>query len=495
MPFKPSPAPEVHVLESLIVFSRVKVAVWHPEGACWQVSPGLNLSLGLPESWGEWSSDAWSLLLHDDDRANVLAALQSCTDGQSIKLVNVRIKRRDMGWSWFNCNSFSAGKQPVLVFDDVTIARQDRAALLDSHVKLRGVYDAAPAAIIFWGKEGRISDWNPMAERMFGWSTDAMIGQKLVPILIEPAHYDAFAGAVNFAARGHQVGQVTCRSLKQDGSVIHCDWRTVAIYGASGKLSGLLSLVTDVTDMIAAQESLLRAKEQAESLNRAKSEFLLVIGHELRTPLNGVLGMAQVLESIASEEEQTYIQPILTCGRNLRDIVDCVNDYTSIDAVTPEDVREAFDPDDLAANLLDQFRAAATEKGLALSATLAASVRLSGDRRGIEKILRIFIQNAIHFTKNGHVQVTSATEGGDGAPVTLRLSVQDTGIGIDAERLPNLFAPFSHAQDVKTRAQGGIGLGLALARKLADRMQGRLIVSSELGVGSTFSLEVELASI
>jgi len=488
---KPSP-------ESLDILTRatgVCAACWQAQTASWLLTPGLAAALGDSADWHEWSEAAWLQHLHHEDAEPFLDRLRRLADSGTMAEGPVRLRHADGGWRWFRCHGSRNGGQSLLILQQDTEARQERAALVDSQMRLRSIYDAAPVAIILWSRDGRITDWNQMAETLFGHAQSAAVGRKLAPLLIAPADYDRYAASVAGAVRSHGLGQLTCRSLTATGSEIVCDWRTVALRGPKGVLQGLLSLAIDVTAVHEAEAALRRARDEAESLSQAKSEFLSVISHELRTPLNGVLGMAQLLELTVEGDSEQYVNAIRESGEGLLAIVNGIVQFTEIDARPLASSMEVLSPADTLELAAERHAMTGRRKGLAVALRTDGELppEVIGDRRSLEKVLDLLLDNAVKFTDTGSIEGTVRAETDNAGSLRLCYGIRDTGIGMTPAQLDKLFIPFQQGENAIVRRHGGVGLGLALAKKLVDRMGGRLIVTSQPGQGSDFLVSLPVA--
>jgi signal transduction histidine kinase/ActR/RegA family two-component response regulator len=237
------------------------------------------------------------------------------------------------------------------------------------------------------------------------------------------------------------------------------------------------------------------ALAQAESANRAKSEFLATMSHEVRTPLNGVLGMAQVLaaEKLTPQQHAT-VATILDSGRMLMSILNDVLDLSKVEAGKLEISPVAFDLRRTFQRLHELFRPRAEEKNIKFEIVCEPSVPagVSGDPVRIRQCVANLVSNAIKFTSEGEVHVRVSAAPHLSAPsadaMLVTVSVSDTGIGLDDEAMGRLFQAFSQADSTTTRRFGGTGLGLVITRRLAELMGGGVTVTSEPNVGSTFVL-------
>ena len=264
------------------------------------------------------------------------------------------------------------------------------------------------------------------------------------------------------------------------------DYRT----DAQGRAVSLLGAMRNITDQKLSEQAFIRAKEEAEAANAAKSAFLATMSHEIRTPLNGVLGMAQVLAGEAlSPAQQERVRIIQQSGQSLLAILNDLLDLAKIEAgkLTLEETE--FSLDELARGAHGAFSAIAEQKDLRFQMEIAPGARgvYRGDSTRVRQILYNLISNALKFTETGGVDV-AVTAGDPG----LVLAVHDSGVGIPPDRLDQLFEKFEQADTSTTRKFGGTGLGLAICRDLVNLMGGSITVESRLGEGATFTVTLPL---
>jgi len=387
-------------------------------------------------------------------------------------------------------------------------------ALQENEQRFRATIDNAIEAIITCDSQGDVTAWNQGAQSTFGYTPDEMMGQPLTLIMPERYRLDHQKGLQRVASGGPVkiLGKVLeLNGLGKDGIEFPIEF-SVASWLSGGEIY-FTAVIRNITEQKRLREELAEhhvhlhklvdertaqletAVKAAESANRAKSDFLANMSHEIRTPMNAVIGLTQLMQQAeTTPEQQDRLAKIGFSAQHLLSIINNILDISKIEAGKLTLERRDFSLDSLIDNIQSMFASQVKTKGLSIKTDLTDVPRwLRGDITRVRQSLLNYMSNAVKFTQQGSIllRVTRQDKNDDG--VLLRFEVTDTGIGIDANRLGELFKAFEQADKSTTRKHGGTGLGLVITRRLAHLMGGDAGAQSEAGKGSTFWFTARLA--
>ncbi|MBF8271844.1 MAG: PAS/PAC sensor hybrid histidine kinase [Magnetococcales bacterium] len=362
----------------------------------------------------------------------------------------------------------------------------------------QSVLENALDAIITTNADGNVLDFNPAAEKLFGYSKKEVLGGQLtdfiVPTNLRDQHVQGMADYVKGIVNGNSTvlrKRFEIPGKRNNGEVVDLQVALTSVHQKDElSFTAFLQDITDRKQLLRSLEETLRA---AESANKAKSEFIANMSHEIRTPMNAVMGFTDLaLKNELSPKIRDYLEKVEGASHSLMGIINDILDFSKIEAGQMDLDPVRFDVSDLFDRLADLFSKQIADRGLEL--ILLPPVEydsvLFGDVGRIEQVLINLIRNAIKFTHEGTIVVQAVVEEQDDKKVQLNFMVRDTGIGIDPERLTKLFNPFVQADGSTTRKYGGTGLGLTICKRLVERMDGRIWVTSTPGQGSVFSFMV-----
>ncbi len=475
-------------------------------------------SLPVPAlTWGlQQIEQGKPLVIEDADAlpadAEPLRRLIKATGGHSLLVLPVRTEGRLVGFMTF----VNFTESDLWVAQDVSLLQvaadltgealqrqMAEQALQEREARMRAILHALPDVVFLVDREGRFQDCYSNDPNLLTMAPEQFVGRSLSELFPEEVAEPALEAIRRALDTGHLQPFETPLLHPLTG------WRYYEARIVPHGDNTVVAVVRDITERKQAEAALAEMNAQleralvqaqelavaAEAASHAKSEFLASMSHEIRTPMNGIIGMTELLLSTPlNEEQRDYLKTLRSSADLLLSILSDILDIAKIEAgkmvleSVPTDLREVVQ------DTVKLFMPRAQEKELVLRAEVAEDLpnAVLTDPMRLRQILANLVNNAIKFTEQGGVVVRAELLRREAERAWVRLSVEDTGIGIPPERLHAIFEAFTQADSSTTRRYGGTGLGLTICKRLAELMGGHIDVRSEVGKGSTFWVDLPL---
>ncbi len=376
----------------------------------------------------------------------------------------------------------------VCVVRDISERKRAEESLRKSKALYRSLVETSQDLIWQCDAEGRYTYLNLAWEQLFGYELDEMLGRKFSDFQ-SPENAALDLEAFRRLMLGDSIDRFETTHIGKFGDEIHLVFNAIFISDENGEIVGTSGTAYDITQRKLMEEELRQAKTAAEAASRAKSEFLATMSHEIRNPMNGVIGMIELLEHTElTQEQHDYAESAKSAGIELVHLLNDILDLSKVEADRIELELTDFDLGVVISDVINLQSFHAREKGVKLTSLINPEVpmALKGDAGRLRQIITNLVGNAVKFTLNGAVKLQIRKDAEDEQYTTLCFLVSDSGIGIAADKLDQIFEPFTQADSSTTRKYGGTGLGLAICKKLAALMGGRIGAESNEGVGSIF---------
>ncbi|QSX37336.1 hybrid sensor histidine kinase/response regulator [Shewanella sedimentimangrovi] len=385
---------------------------------------------------------------------------------------------------------------------------QQQQELEDSRRYIDSVINVIPVQLAYVDAERRYRFINSRYLQLLQKTEDEVLGKKVAEVL--PPELEETVRPHQLQALAGRRQEFETESTNEQGQTQFVQVTYMPDVDASGTVVGFFSCIEDLTAIKLnelkienyARElefhnlALSEASEKAESAARAKADFLACMSHEIRTPMNGVIGILSLLaRTELSAQQQHYVDVASSSAESLLSLLNDILDFSKIESGKFEIETLRFDLIQLLDEFVQPMALKAEEKRLhlLLDVTAVGHRWLLGDPGRLRQVLFNLVGNAIKFTQAGWIAIRVSSEAETDKQVRVRIAIEDTGIGIPAAKLAQLFNPFTQADSSTTRHFGGTGLGLSIARRLCELMQGDIRASSVEHVGSTFEFNVLLA--
>lgn len=360
---------------------------------------------------------------------------------------------------------------------------------------LRAFVDYVPASVAMFDRDFRYVSVSHQWMEDFHKDMDNILDQNLfdvfpnIPENRKNIYYDALEG----------------KSYKNVDELIdvddyeepqHFNWEVRPWNLSDGSVGGIIIFTQNITESVAVNLELKKAKELADLASKAKSEFLANMSHEIRTPLNGVIGFSDLLlKTPLNDVQKQYLNYINESGSSLLNIINDILDFSKIESGKLELYIDKFNVYDLAHQVINVVLYQAQRKDVELLLNIEQGLPASiwVDEARIKQILINLLGNAVKFTEKGEIELKIEKRSSDESKIKLRFSVRDTGIGIPVEKQQRIFDAFTQEDSSVSKRYGGTGLGLTISNNLLKYMGSKLCLESELNKGSDFYFDLEIA--
>ncbi|MFZ6672579.1 PAS domain S-box protein [Undibacterium sp. Xuan67W] len=475
-----------------IVFRTNAQGGWTFLNPAWTVITGFSME----ETIGKSILD----FIHSGDREAVETGLHKLLTGsKGYSQHDARYITKEGGYRWISVyaqlefdNGALVGLTGSLV--DITERRSATEKLKENLKFVDAIFESIPLPVYFKGSDGSFLRANKAFCELFRGVPEDFIGQ-VSSSLLGAAFEQIYTPAdLELIRSGSVVSREKVLNLS-GGISVDAIFTKTALLKSDGSILGLLGTIVDISDRKMAERALLVAKESAESANRSKSEFLANMSHEIRTPMNGIIGMTDlVLDMELAANQREYLSIVKSSADSLLDIINDILDFSKIEAGKMGLESIVFDFPKMILETLRTHSLRAVNKGLELVLDIDPEIPggLRGDPGRLRQIINNLVGNAIKFTEFGEILISVKLLKIVDHQVHFLLLVKDTGIGISDEKQHRIFDAFEQEDGSTTRRFGGTGLGLSITRSLVAMMDGKIGVTSILGEGSEFSVELSL---
>ena len=407
-------------------------------------------------------------------------------DNSKLKCHGIKISTSKGIKKYIECSIIPLYEQGIIIasIEDITFKKNAEEQIL----KLSRAVEQSPVSVIITSVEGKIEYVNPKFEDVTGYSYKEVVGENLQILSSSLTLHPEYEKLWNLIQNGNDwIGEF--QNKRKNGESYWASVLISPIKDPDGKIAHFLGLEEDITERKKNELELINAKEKAEEMNRLKSVFLANMSHELRTPMVGILGFAQILKDELSDNgDIEMVDLLIKSGKRLLNTLESILEFSQLESKQVYLNLRQINISVRVGNLIKNFNDRLDEKKLKLNLNfINKTINVLADSRLIDQVLNNLIDNAIKFTPKGEISIET-NEIIENNKTWGIIKISDTGIGISKEKQNIIFEDFRQASEGKTRSFEGNGLGLTVAKKIVEIMNGFITLESDLGAGSTFTI-------
>lgn len=480
----PSPDP---LFQALVGCASDILAVVSEKGILRFVNPSFQTITGYADPTGRDVRE----LLHPDEAGEAAENFRAAVEQSDFPIsFEHRLRHADGSWIWLETVVTNALANPaiqglVLCSRPVGERRAAEEAVLVGEERYRDLFEKATDSLFTFNADGTFTSANRACGSLLGVPAEELIGQSVFDFLDdeELPRVIRWLSGESPTPEDRRLVEIDVTTRAGQRIPLEITFRPLTNQGNLGSVQCIARDVSQQRRLLTQQAA---ARDAALEAARAKSEFLANLSHELRTPLNAIIGMSALLGETPLNREQTeFLSVVKGSSESLLALIDDLLDFSRLDTGRIVVAFAPFDVRSLVSEVVRRFEARVKARGLVLGHLVHAEVppELLGDGARVQQILGHLIGNAVKFTEQGEIILRIRP---DDAGEGIVFEVSDTGIGIQPNLLPKLFYPFTQADGSTRRRYGGIGVGLAICKQLAELMGGGMSAISEPGKGSTF---------
>ena len=400
------------------------------------------------------------------------------------------VKRKDTTVFYADINSsfyVLGGKTYILsIFRDITERKLAEEAIRNSEEKFRSVTQSASDAIVSVDVDGNILSWNEGAKKIFGYEVEEVLGKSytsLIPERLRDQCVETIKQGMSRLEKTPTIASQEMHGLRNDGSELPIEM-SLSTWEMNGS-TFYTAIIRDIADRKKNEAGLIKAKEEAEKATKLKDKFISLVSHDLKAPITTILGYLQIMRGDTYDREtiKSFIDEAVASCEDMTTLITEVLDMSRIRSGAIEAQFSFVDAHHTAKYALERYQLMAKEKGVGLENNIPENTRIYADEKLYLEAFRNLVSNAIKFCSRGD-SISFYVP----AEEPFSIAISDTGIGIEADRLKNLFAYEKKTSTRGTAGESGTGLGLPLSRDVIEAQGGKIIVKSTLGNGSTFHI-------